>query len=131
MPNWVTVVCLVVILCPCNLGMGQSKEVLSGVDRPQETIVELPIYEESELDTTNLDWLKEIRVGYDDGFLIASKKSEVAFCRTHSSDLSKLGSKCQIDCEAANDIVQGYEEFAEPTTIMEEKILHWHHVPLF
>ena len=55
--------------------MGQSKEALSGVDRPQETIVELPIYEESEVDTTNLDWLNEIKVGYDKGFLIASKKS--------------------------------------------------------
>ena len=42
---------------------------------PQETIVELPIYEESEVDTTNLDWLNEIKVGYDKGFLIASKKS--------------------------------------------------------
>ena len=75
LPNWVTVVCLVVIICPCNFGMGQSKEALSGVDRPQETIVELPIYEESEVDTTNLDWLNEIKVGYDKGFLIASKKS--------------------------------------------------------
>lgn len=62
--------------------------------------------------------------------LIASKKSDVAFCRTHTSDLSKLGSKCRIGAEAANEIVQGHEEFGEAEAIMDEKVFHWHHVPL-
>ena len=73
--NWITVVCFAVTIFPCNFAGGQSTEEVSGINPPQETIVELPSYEEPAANATNLDWLNEIKVGYDKGFLIASKKS--------------------------------------------------------
>ena len=62
--------------------------------------------------------------------MMATKKEVEDFCRSHITDLSKLGNHSRIEASRAEEIVESFPEASEAEAISDERVLEWHHVPL-